>query len=103
MSMTTSIERFTQWARDNPQRRYTSLMGLLSNPVDLLDCFEEQPGNKAVGIDGVSKAEYAVDVVERIRALSQKIAKPKLSTKTGATGVYSEKRRQIQTPRHTKL
>ena len=81
--MTTSIERFTQWARDNPQRRYTSLMGLLSNSLELLDCFEEQPGNKAVGIDGVSTAEYAVDVVERIKALSQNLRslsyRPKLA------------------------
>ena len=60
--MTTTIERFTQWARDNPQRQYTALMGILSSPVELLACFDEQPGNKACGIDRVSKADYEVDL-----------------------------------------
>jgi group II intron reverse transcriptase/maturase len=68
--MTTTIEHFTQWARKTPQKQYTALMGLLSNPFDLLACFDEQPGNKAKGVDGVSKADYTVDLVERIKALS---------------------------------
>ena len=68
--MTTTIERFTQWARDNPQRQYTALVGLLSSPIELLACFDKQPGNKARGIDGVSKSDYSVDVVERINSLS---------------------------------
>jgi len=71
--MTTTIERFTQWARDNPQRQYTALMGLVSSPMELLACFDEQSGNKARGIDGVSKADYAVDVVERIKTLSSSL------------------------------
>lgn len=71
--MTTTIERFTQGARDKPQKQYTALMGLLSSPIELLACFDEQPGNKALGIDGVSKAAYAVDVVERIKTLSQRL------------------------------
>jgi len=37
--MTTTIERFTQWARDNPQRQYTALVGLLSSPIELLACW----------------------------------------------------------------
>jgi RNA-directed DNA polymerase len=56
--MTTTIERFTQWARNIPRKQYTALMGLLSRPIELLACFDEQPGNKARGIDGVSKADY---------------------------------------------
>jgi RNA-directed DNA polymerase len=70
MRMTTTIEHFTQWARKSPQKQYTALIGLLSSPLELLACFDEQPGNKAKGIDGVSKADYEVDVVERIKALS---------------------------------
>ena len=71
--MTTAIERFTQWARNIPRKQYTALMGLLSRPIELLACFDEQPGNKARGIDGVSKADYAIDVVERIQALSSNL------------------------------
>lgn len=68
--MTTTIERFTQWARLNRQPQYTALMGLLSNPVELRECFDNQPGNKACGIDKISKSDYADGVVERIKALS---------------------------------
>lgn len=68
--MTTAIERFTQWARLHPQPHYHALMGLLSNPVELLECFEAQPGNKASGIDKISKADYEKDVIERLKALS---------------------------------
>jgi len=71
--MTTTLERFTQWARETPQKQYTALTGLLSSPIELLACFDKQPGNKALGIDGVSKAGYEVNVVERIKALSQSL------------------------------
>jgi RNA-directed DNA polymerase len=71
--MTTTIERFTQWARLQPQSQYNSLMGMLSNPVELLGCFENQPGNKACGIDNISKSDYAEGLTERITRLSAKL------------------------------
>jgi hypothetical protein len=70
MSMTTTIERFTQWARVHLHSQYNALMGMLSNPVELLECFENQPGHKALGIDKISKSDYADGVVDRIKALS---------------------------------
>lgn len=45
-------------------------MGLLSDPEGLMHSFEVQPGNKAVGIDKVSKSDYAQDLEGRIAALS---------------------------------
>ena len=45
-------------------------MGLFSKPEGLMRSFEVQPGNKARGIDKVSKADYAHDVEARINALS---------------------------------
>ncbi len=45
-------------------------MGLLSDPDGLTHSFEVQPGNKAAGIDKVSKSDYAQDLEERITALS---------------------------------
>jgi len=68
--MTTTLERFTQWARLQPQSRYNALLGMLSNPLELMECFDKQPGNKACGIDKISKSDYAEGVVERIKALS---------------------------------
>lgn len=70
MRMTTELIHFTQWARHQPQAQYNALMGLLGNPEGLMDSFEAQPGNKAAGIDKVSKAEYAQGVEERIKTLS---------------------------------
>lgn len=48
-------------------------MGLLSTPDGLMHSFEAQPGNKARGIDGVGKSDYAHDVDARIKALSSKL------------------------------
>src|SRR5271156_2659943 len=56
--MTTELTRFTQWAAEKPQRRYTALMGMLTDEWGLAESFERQPSNKAVGVDGISKADY---------------------------------------------
>jgi len=71
--MDTQLVRFTQWAQQNPQAHYNALMGLLSTPEGLRHSFEVQPGNKAAGIDRVSKSDYAQDMDARIKALSVKL------------------------------
>ncbi|MDD5036809.1 MAG: reverse transcriptase domain-containing protein [Methylococcaceae bacterium] len=73
--MTTQLERFTRWAREAPQRVYTALMGLLSDTEGLKDSFEGQAGNKATGIDGISKEDYALEVDEKLETLSQNLRK----------------------------
>jgi RNA-directed DNA polymerase len=56
--MTTELIRFTQWARDQPQKRYTALMGLLAAEEGLADSYHRQPSGKAVGVDRIDKADY---------------------------------------------
>lgn len=73
MRMTTQLIHFTQWAREAPQSRYTALMGLLCDPEGLRESFDSQAGNKATGIDGVRKADYALDLDARLAALSQQV------------------------------
>ncbi|MFZ3000399.1 MAG: group II intron reverse transcriptase/maturase [Undibacterium umbellatum] len=73
--MSTQLSDFTQWARLAPQPRYNALMGMFSNPDGLYDSFQRQAGNKAAGIDGVSKAEYAQEVDARLAALSTDLRK----------------------------
>ena len=68
--MDTQLVSFTQWAQQHSQAQYNALMGLFSKPEGLMRSFEVQPGNKASGIDRVSKADYAHDVEARIKALS---------------------------------
>lgn len=67
--MTTQLVRFTQWVKEVPQRCYTSLMGLLTEPAGLRESYDAQPGNKAVGVDGVRKADYAEGVDDRLADL----------------------------------
>lgn len=71
--MDTQLVRFTQWARQQPQQRYTALMGLLARREGLKHSFEAQPGNKARGIDGESKSDYAEEVDTRLAELSAKL------------------------------
>jgi RNA-directed DNA polymerase len=71
--MTTDLIRFTQWARESPQRQYTALMGMLYDPEGLNASFERQAGNKAPGVDGMRKAEYADGTAERLADLSARL------------------------------
>ena len=71
--MSTELVRFTQWAREKPQRQYNALMGMLIDPPGLNASFERQAGSKAPGIDGMRKAEYAVGLPERLADLSARL------------------------------
>jgi RNA-directed DNA polymerase len=73
LCMTTDLIRFTQWARESPQRQYTALMGMLYDPVGLNASFERQAASKAPGVDGVRKAEYADGLQERLVDLSARL------------------------------
>lgn len=74
MFMTTQIIHFTQWARDNPQRKYNSLLGMLFDPDGLNESFERQAANKASGVDGMRKADYGGDgLPERLNDLSARV------------------------------
>jgi len=71
--MTTDLIRFTQWARESPQRQYTALMGMLYDPEGLNASFERQAANKAPGVDGMRKAVYADGSAERLADLSARL------------------------------
>ena len=71
--MTTKLDRFTQWAQQEPQPRYNALMGMLTDPQGLRESFDKQPGNKAAGADGVRKADYAANVNSKLELLSGKL------------------------------
>lgn len=71
--MTTELTRFTQWAKERPQRRYTSLMGMLSSVSGLRVSFHRQSGRKAAGVDGVRKVGYGRDLVANLEDLSGRL------------------------------
>ena len=70
MPMTTRLICFTRRAQEEPGARFNALMGLLAEPEGLRESFKCQPGNKAPGIDGVRKQEYAQGVEDRLGKLS---------------------------------
>ncbi len=73
MRMNTQLIHFTQWAGEAPQPRYTALMGLLCDLDGPHESFDRQAGHKAAGIDGVRKADYALELDARLAALSQQV------------------------------
>ena len=52
--MGTKLERISQLSRETPNMVFTSI-GHLINKELLRECYEKMDGNKAVGIDGVTK------------------------------------------------
>ena len=73
LTVTTRFDRFTQKAREEPGLRFTSLMGLLSDPEGLRESFERQNGKKAPGVDGMRKAHYAEGLEGRLSDLSARL------------------------------
>jgi RNA-directed DNA polymerase len=74
--MTTTLTCFTHWAANQPQKRYTALMGILGDVRGLAESYRRQDTRKAVGIDGVHKEAYGenlqgnlVDLSSRLRRL----------------------------------
>ncbi len=54
--MGTKLERISQLSKENPEMAFTSI-GHLINEEMLKECHEKMDGDKAVGIDGVTKEE----------------------------------------------
>lgn len=71
--MTKRHIRFIERARELVGERFTSLMGMLFAPDELRASFERQGKNKAPGVDGVRKADYALGLDERIADLSKRL------------------------------
>jgi RNA-directed DNA polymerase len=70
--VTTGIERIARQASSQPGTEFTALMHHYS--VDnLRTCFEALDGKKALGVDGVSKAEYGQNLEENLQRLHQRL------------------------------
>ena len=70
--METKLLRIAQLSAENPDMVYTSL-GHLINYEMLKDCSNSMDGNKAVGIDGITKEEYERNLDENLRRLVQRL------------------------------
>lgn len=66
--MTTKITRINQISKERPKEVFTSIYHLIDKDL-LKECFKEIDGNKAVGIDKVTKEEYRKSLNENLEIL----------------------------------
>jgi len=71
--MTTELTRFTQWVSEQPQQRYTALMGMLADERGLAESVHRQKANKAKGVDGIGKVDYESDLDANLTDLSARL------------------------------
>ena len=70
--MTTKITKINQIAKEKPKEVFTSLYHLINKEL-LEECFNELDGNKATGIDNISKSEYLINKEENLEKLLIKL------------------------------
>lgn len=70
--MSTKITRINQIAKEKPKEKFTSIYHLINKEL-LKECYEELDGNKATGIDQVTKKEYGEDLEENLKQIEQKL------------------------------
>lgn len=66
--MTTKIARINQISKERPKEVFTSIYHLINKEL-LKECFNELDGNKAVGLDKMTKDEYRTNLDENIDKL----------------------------------
>ena len=106
--MGTKLERTSQLSKENPEMVFTSI-GHLINKELLRECHEKMNGDKAVGIDGVTKEEYGRNLegnldrlVDRLRKKSYKpqparrVEIPKDNGKTRPLSIYCYEDKLVQ-------
>jgi len=80
--MGTKLDRIREMSTANPKMVFTSLYHLINEDL-LLECHKEIDGNKAAGVDSVTKAEYEANLDENIKdlveCLKRKAYKPQPS------------------------
>lgn len=106
--METKLARISQMSTDNPDMVFTSVGHLIDKEM-LKDCNAKMDGDKAVGIDGITKAEYERDLdsnpdnlIERLKRKSyklkpaRKVEIPKDNGKTRPLSIYCYEDKLVQ-------
>ena len=106
--METKLERISQLSTKNPEMVFTSV-GHLINKELLAECHRKMDGDKAVGIDGITKEEYGRNLEENLDRLVERLRKksykpqparrveiPKDNGKTRPLSIYCYEDKLIQ-------
>lgn len=70
--MTTKIARINQISKERPKEIFNSIYHLINKEL-LKECFDELDGNKAVGIDKITKDEYRLKLDSNLDTLIEKL------------------------------
>jgi len=71
--MSTDLSRIGERARKEPNLVFTTLYHHVADVDNLRACYEAIDGNKAVGIDGVTKEQYGSNLEENLHDLSNRL------------------------------
>ena len=106
--MGTKLARISQLSSENPDMVFTSI-GHLINKEMLKECHRKMDGDKAVGIDGVTKEEYGRKLEENLDKLVERLKKksykpqparrveiPKENGKTRPLSIYCYEDKLVQ-------
>ena len=85
--MKTKLMKIAEIARIKPKEKFTSLYHLL-NEVMFLMCHNELKGNKAVGIDSVTKDEYSKNLDYNIKSLVNRLKTKSYRPKWGMATIH---------------
>ena len=106
--MATKLDRIKEMSANNPGMVFTSLYHLINEEL-LRECHKEMDGDKATGVDNVTKDEYEEnldgnlkDLVERLKRKNYKpqpslrVYIPKASGKTRPIGIAAYEEKLVQ-------
>ena len=97
--MSTNLKRIGEKARKEPKLVFTSLYHHISDEDNLRACYDALPGDRAVGIDGVTKEEYGKNLQQNLRDLSSRLKRmgyrPQPKRRTYIPKPGSNKRRPL--------
>ena len=71
--MSTDLTRIGERARKQPDLIFTSLYHHVTDLANLRVCYETLDGDKAVGVDGVTKEQYGDNLEGRLQDLSERL------------------------------
>ena len=71
--MSTNLERIGEKARNEAELVFTSLYHHVSDVDNLRACYDALPGERAVGMDGVTKEEYGQNLEANLHDLSGRL------------------------------
>lgn len=70
--MSTKITRINQIAKEKPNEIFTSIYHLINYEL-LLECYKELDGNKATGLDDITKDDYYINLEQNLNNLVNKL------------------------------